>query len=223
MYGTNNNNTREKVHKKFLSELLNSFICNNDSFTIIFAITINPLDHQTMTISTFGQLFQEHSPNLQAFALQLTRDKNDAEDLFQDTAYKAMRYRHLYQPKTNLQAWMMTIMRNTFINEWRKRKRKQQIAELQIPGVTLTQTTATRNDGESKVTMQELMKTMDQLEEGLSKPFLMAFRGYKYEEIANEMNLPLGTIKSRIHQARKLLRASISRHYQTNSLLELLR
>jgi RNA polymerase sigma-70 factor (ECF subfamily) len=223
VYGTNNNNTREKVHKKFLSELLNSFICNNDSFTIIFAITINPLDHQTMTISTFGQLFQEHSPNLQAFALQLTRDKNDAEDLFQDTAYKAMRYRHLYQPKTNLQAWMMTIMRNTFINEWRKRKRKQQIAELQIPGVTLTQTTATRNDGESKVTMQELMKTMDQLEEGLSKPFLMAFRGYKYEEIANEMNLPLGTIKSRIHQARKLLRASISRHYQTNSLLELLR
>ena len=175
-----------------------------------------------MTTSTFGQLFQEHTPNLQAFALQLTRDKNDAEDLFQDTVYKAIRYRHLYQPKTNLQAWMMTIMRNTFINEWRKRKRKQQIAELQIPGVTLTQTTATRNEGESKVTMQELMKAMDQLEEGLSKPFLMAFRGYKYEEIADEMDLPLGTIKSRSHQARKLLKTSIKRRYQTNSLLELL-
>ncbi|WP_020535934.1 RNA polymerase sigma factor [Lewinella cohaerens] len=175
-----------------------------------------------MTIANFGQLFQNHTPNLQAFALQLTRDKNDAEDLFQDTVYKAMRYRHLYQPKTNLQAWLMTIMRNTFINEWRKRKRKQQAAELQIPGVTLTQTSATRNDGESKVTMQELMKSMDQLEEGLSKPFLMAFRGYKYEEIASEMDLPLGTIKSRIHQARKLLKTSIKRHYQTKNLVDIL-
>ncbi|WP_367388210.1 RNA polymerase sigma factor [Lewinella sp. LCG006] len=175
-----------------------------------------------MTTSTFGQLFQEHTPNLQAFALQLTRDKNDAEDLYQDTVYKAMRYRHLYQPKTNLQAWMMTIMRNTFINEWRKRKRKQQIADLQIPGVTFSQTSATHNAGESKVTMQELMKTMDQLEEGLSKPFLMAFRGYKYEEIAAEMELPLGTIKSRIHQARKLLKNSIRRQYQSSNLKELL-
>lgn len=175
-----------------------------------------------MTTITFGQLFQEHTPNLQAFALQLTRDKNDAEDLYQDTVYKAMRYRHLYQPKTNLQAWMMTIMRNTFINEWRKRKRKQQIAELQIPGVTFSQTSATRNAGESKVTMQELMKTMDQLEEGLSKPFLMAFRGYKYEEIAAEMQLPLGTIKSRIHQARKLLKNSITKQYQSSNLKELL-
>ena len=175
-----------------------------------------------MTIANFGQLFQSHTPNLQDFALQLTRDKNDAEDLFQDTVYKAMRYRHLYQPKTNLQAWLMTIMRNTFINEWRKRKRKQQAAELQIPGVTLTQTSATRNDGESKVTMQELMKSMDQLEEGLSKPFLMAFRGYKYEEIATEMDLPLGTIKSRIHQARKLLKTSIKRNYQTKKLVDIL-
>ena len=170
-----------------------------------------------MTTNAFGQIFQEHIPNLQAFALQLTRDKNDAEDLYQDTVYKAIRYRHLYKPKTNLQAWLMTIMRNTFINEWRRRKRKQQISEMSIPGVTFSQTTPVRNGGETNMIMQEIMKALAEIDQGLSKPFLMAFRGYKYEEIAEEMNLPLGTVKSRIHQARKLLKAKIKRDYQSHS------
>lgn len=175
-----------------------------------------------MTTSVFGQIFQEHIPNLQAFALQLTRDKNDAEDLYQDTLYKAIRYRHLYKPKTNLQAWLMTIMRNTFINEWRRRKRKQQIAEMQIPGVTFSQTTPVQNGGERKMVMQEIMKALNELDKGLSKPFLMAFKGFKYEEIAQEMDLPLGTVKSRIHQARKLLKAKIRRNYQEDSLQDIL-
>ncbi|MEO0872985.1 MAG: RNA polymerase sigma factor [Bacteroidota bacterium] len=175
-----------------------------------------------MTTNTFGQIFQEHIPNLQAFALQLTRDKNDAEDLYQDTVYKAIRYRHLYKPKTNLQAWLMTIMRNTFINEWRRRKRKQQITEMQIPGVTFSQSTPVSNGGERKMVMQEIMKTLSEIDKGLSKPFLMAFKGYKYEEIAEEMGLPLGTVKSRIHQARKLLKAKIKRDYQRKNLQDIL-
>lgn len=175
-----------------------------------------------MTKNTFAQIFQENIPNLHAFALQLTRDKNDAEDLYQDTIYKAIRYRHLYKPKTNLQAWLMTIMRNTFINEWRRRKRKQQIAELQIPGVTFSQTTPVRNAGEENIVLQEIMKALEELDQGLSKPFLMAYKGYKYEEIAEEMGLPLGTVKSRIHQARKLLKTKIKRNYQVRSLRDLL-
>lgn len=175
-----------------------------------------------MTTNAFGQIFQEHIPNLQAFALQLTRDKNDAEDLYQDTVYKAIRYRHLYKPKTNLQAWLMTIMRNTFINDWRRRKRKQQLAEMQIPGVTFSQSTPVRNDGEQKIVLQEIMKALREIDEGLSKPFMMAFKGYKYEEIATEMDLPLGTVKSRIHQARKLLKAKIRRNYQGQSVQDIL-
>lgn len=175
-----------------------------------------------MTTNAFGQIFQEHIPNLQAFALQLTRDKNDAEDLYQDTVYKAIRYRHLYKPKTNLQAWLMTIMRNTFINDWRRRKRKQQLAEMQIPGVTFSQSTPVRNDGEQKIVLQEIMKALREIDEGLSKPFMMAFKGYKYEEIATEMDLPLGTVKSRIHQARKLLKAKIRRNYQGHSVQDIL-
>lgn len=166
-----------------------------------------------MTTDVFTQQFQSFATSLRAFAIQLTRDKNDADDLYQDTVYKAMRYRHLYQPKTNLQAWMMTIMRNTFINDWRRLKRKQQAVQTSIAGVTLTHDSAADNHGESNINMQELTKMVEQLDDIFRVPFLMAFRGYKYEEIATELQLPLGTIKSRIHQARKMLKDSVLRRY----------
>lgn len=170
-----------------------------------------------MNSPSLGQLFLNYMPNLRAFALKLTRDKTDAEDLCQDTIYKALRYQHQYQPKTNLQAWLMTIMRNTFINEWRRRKRNHQIQQNDIPGITLDPNTTEANNGESKIIMDELTLAIDQLEEGQRKPFLMAYNGYKYEEIALEMDLPLGTIKSRIHQARKALRHKISDWYGGNA------
>ena len=116
----------------------------------------------------------------------------------------------------------MTIMRNTFINDWRRRKRKQQLSEMQIPGVTFSQSTPVRNAGEQKIVLQEIMKALHEIDEGLSKPFMMAVNGYKYEEIATEMGLPLGTVKSRIHQARKLLKAKIRRNYQGQSVQDIL-
>ena len=93
---------------------------------------------------------------------------------------------------------------------------------MQIPGVTFSQTTPVDNGGERKIILQEIMKSMNELDEGLSKPFLMAFQGYKYEEIAEEMGLPLGTVKSRIHQARKLLKIKIKRNYQGQSVQDIL-
>ena len=173
-----------------------------------------------MERTTVGSL--PRGSSLKAFAYHLTKDQNDAEDLYQDTMYKALRYQHQYQPKTNLQAWLMTIMRNTFINEWRKRRRAQQAKDMEIPGVTLAQRSIVRNGGESRVTVKEITKALDKLDEGLRKPFLMAFRGYKYEEIATEMELPLGTIKSRIHQARKILKRQLAVWYRTQRLGEIL-
>ncbi|MEZ4987219.1 MAG: RNA polymerase sigma factor [Saprospiraceae bacterium] len=175
-----------------------------------------------MTVDMFSQHFKVFSSALRAFAMHLTKDKVEADDLYQDTVYKAIRYRHLYQPQTNLQAWMMTIMRNTFINDWRRQKRKQQLVGVDIKGVTLTQTSATANGGEHNINMQELMGMVNQLEDGLRIPFLMAFKGYKYEEIAEQMQLPLGTVKSRIHQARKSLRDEVKRFYRADSLVDLL-
>lgn len=175
-----------------------------------------------MTTDLFTKQFQSFATSLRAFAIQLTRDKTDADDLYQDTVYKAIRYRHLYQPHTNMQAWMMTIMRNTFINDWRRQKRKQQATQMPIAGVTLTQNDATDNQGESNVSMQELTQMVEQLEDTFKIPFLMAFRGYKYEEIAQELHLPLGTIKSRIHQARKMLKAKVLRRYHSNHMMDII-
>ncbi|RME93432.1 MAG: RNA polymerase sigma factor [Bacteroidetes bacterium] len=175
-----------------------------------------------MTNLALSSNFGEHTRSLMAFAYHLTKDRNDAEDLYQDTMYKALRYQHQYQPKTNLLAWLMTIMRNTFINDWRKRRRAQQAGNMEIPGVTLAQKSVVRNGGESQMTVGEITHALQHLDEGLRKPFLMAFRGYKYEEIAQEMELPLGTIKSRIHQARKVLRRQLSAWYRTQRLSEIL-
>lgn len=175
-----------------------------------------------MSSLVFSQYFNQYAPNLKAFAYHLTKDRTDAEDLYQDTMYKALRYQHQYQPKTNLQAWLMTIMRNTFINEWRKRRRAHQVKHMNVKGVTVGPQTTTANTGESAMTTQEIMSLLNKLDEGLRKPFLMAFKGYKYEEIATEMNLPLGTIKSRIHQARKLLKASIRRRFQSMAIADII-
>lgn len=175
-----------------------------------------------MTTDVFTRQFQSFASSLRAFAIQLTRDKNDADDLYQDTVYKAIRYRHLYQPHTNMQAWMMTIMRNTFINDWRRLKRKQQATQLPITGVTLTLNDAADNQGESNVSMQELTQLVEQLDDTFKIPFLMAYRGYKYEEIADELQLPLGTIKSRIHQARKMLKAKVLNRFRGSQIADVI-
>ena len=73
----------------------------------------------------FTHRYNEMESILYAFAVRLTKDEDDAQDLLQETAYKAFKYRKMYQPQTNLRAWLMTIMRNTFINEYRRRKRRQ--------------------------------------------------------------------------------------------------
>jgi RNA polymerase sigma-70 factor (ECF subfamily) len=175
-----------------------------------------------MTAVDFSCSFQSYAGNLRAFAYHLTQDKVDAEDLFQDTAYKAFRYRHQYRPQTNLQAWLMTIMRNTFINDWRRRRRIQHFQDAQAQRFVVEKEHTTPNGGEGKVMMEEITQAIDGLEEGLREPFLMAFQGFKYEEIADHMDLPLGTVKSRIHQARKLLKRALRHVYQARQLHDIL-
>lgn len=162
-----------------------------------------------MTVTNFTNQFDQYTKSLRAFAFHLTQDKVDADDLFQDTACKAFRYRHQYQPHTNIQAWLMTIMRNTFINEWRRRKRRMKLQENDVPGVTMGSTASIQNQGTGNIVMAEIFKVINSLDKGLSEPFLMAYQGYKYDEIAEHMDLPLGTVKSRIHQARKILKKQL--------------
>jgi RNA polymerase sigma-70 factor (ECF subfamily) len=154
------------------------------------------------------------SNSLRAFSLKLTGNHVDAEDLFQDTAVRIMTNADKYNQGTNFKAWAVTIMRNIFINNYRKKIRRNMIID-QTPNNYYLNSgdKAVDNDGETNVTFNELMALVDALPEDFRKPFMMAYEGYKYEEIAEELGSPLGTIKSRIFFARKKLQKLYSEFY----------
>ena len=146
------------------------------------------------------------SNSLRAFSLKLTGNNVDAEDLYQDTAIRIITNADKYNPGTNFKAWAVTIMRNIFINNYRKKVRRNMIID-QTPNNYYLNSggKAVNNEGESNVAYSELLKMVNSLPEDFRKPFIMAFQGYKYDEIAEELGSPLGTIKSRIFFARKKL------------------
>ena len=144
--------------------------------------------------------------SLRAFSLKLTGNMNDAEDLYQDTALRIMTNAEKYNPGTNFKAWAVTIMRNIFINNYRKKVRRNLIIDQTPNNYYINSGNKTvLNDGESEVTFNELQELVDRLPDDFRVPFLMAYQGYKYDEIAEQLGSPLGTIKSRIFFARKKL------------------
>lgn len=171
----------------------------------------------------FSQNFTQFQTLLLAFAFRLTRDEDDAQDLLQETAYKAFKYRSLYQPKTNLRAWLMTIMRNTFINNYRQKKRRQTLNDNTDNEYLINSGHFTvKNQGEVSVTIEEIQEIVDALEDWLKVPFLMHYQGYKYDEIAETLDIPLGTVKSRIFFARKKLQGSLAGMYSKPALEDIL-
>ena len=146
------------------------------------------------------------SSSLKAFSLKLTGNNVDAEDLFQDTAVRIITNADKYNPGTNFKAWAVTIMRNIFINNYRKKVRRNMIID-QTPNNYYINSgdKIVNNDGESNIAFSELNSLVNSLPEDFRKPFIMAYQGYKYDEIAKELGSPLGTIKSRIFFARKKL------------------
>jgi len=160
----------------------------------------------------FNEMLLTNADFLKPFAINLTRDTEAANDLYQETLYKALANHEKYNAGTNIKAWLFTIMRNIFINDYR-RKAKQKTIFDSTPNeylINLKQASIS-NAAESEIRIKEIKKAVHQLPEIFKTPFLLYFDGYKYNEIADVLNEPLGTIKSRIHFARKLLKEQISR------------
>ncbi len=159
-----------------------------------------------MTKVEFSHRVAGLQDTLQYFARKFTKNEEDANDLLQETFYKALKYRDKFAERTNLKAWLYTIMRNTFINNYRKAIRANTIIDntkelyyLNIP----QQTGYVAPD--SEYAEKELWHAIEMLEDEYRIPFEMHFQGYKYKEIAEELNLPIGTVKSRIFLARRKL------------------
>jgi RNA polymerase sigma factor (sigma-70 family) len=160
----------------------------------------------------FTNTLVNHSDFLRPYAVTLTKDLELAKDLYQETIFKALANKDKYNMGTNVKAWLYTIMRNIFINDYR-RKAKQNTFLTATTNEALAnyKTTVTTNDGVATLNMKEVQAAIHSLPFIFKQPFMLFFEGYKYHEIAKALNEPLGTIKSRIHFARKLLKEQIER------------
>lgn len=145
-----------------------------------------------------------------SFSLRLTRNYEDAQDLMQETMLRAYKHREKFVMGTNFKSWASTIMRNTYINRYRKMKNRRHVNEpVENMLYAVESSNAIANGGESNMRMKELERKLQQVNKLYSVPFLMFYRGYEYREIASYLNIPIGTVKSRIFLARKKLKALI--------------
>jgi RNA polymerase sigma factor (sigma-70 family) len=159
-----------------------------------------------MSITEFNSLVLNHSESLKPFAISLTRDHEEAKDLCQETLYKAFAYREKYEQGTNIKAWLYTIMRNIFINQYRRDARKQLVMDTVKYSLT-----AYENSSGLNLRLREIEEAIHRLPSIFKTACLLYLQGYKYHEIAFALNEPLGTIKSRIHFAKKTLQKQLDR------------
>lgn len=165
-----------------------------------------------MPVLDFDKMLIDNSNFLQPFAFSLTRDNETAKDLLQETIYRALANREKYNSGTNIKAWLYTIMRNIFINNYRRKARQQTIFDKSDNDFFINYKQATiNNPAESDLKLKEINRAINDLPAIFKNPFRLYCDGYKYHEIAEMLEEPLGTIKSRIHFARKLLKAQIER------------
>lgn len=147
---------------------------------------------------------------LQGFAMKLTRDTDDALDLVQETYLKALRYKTKYREENNFKGWMMTIMRNTFINVYRKKQRSNTFVDQSENSYYISGADKPSSiDASSSLLENEILTKIENLDEQYRTPFEKHIEGFKYQEIAENLDLPIGTIKSRIFYARKILSTQI--------------
>jgi RNA polymerase sigma factor (sigma-70 family) len=165
-----------------------------------------------MTAPDFNLMVARHDQFLRPYAQALTADSEAARDLTQETLLRALLNHDKYRLGTNLKAWLFTIMRNTFINQYRRQRRMVRVGEPEILDlVNAAQGRTASNDGYHRLRYREILSAMDQLPNIFRLPFELHYTGYKYAEIAELLQEPLGTVKSRIHIARKSLSARLVR------------
>ena len=163
-----------------------------------------------MTALEFNSQLQSLTRYLRPFALKLTRDEEDANDLMQETMVKAISNREKFSAGTNLKAWLYTIMKNTFITEYHRVMRRNTFIDstdnlhfINAPSAVL------ENDSRGTFMQEDIDEAMSSIKADYSVPFMMYFRGWKYHEIAEKLEIPIGTVKNRIHIARKLLKEKL--------------
>ena len=163
-----------------------------------------------MSTATFATELVGVQDDLLRFAYKLTADRDEANDLLQDTSLKALDNEEKYEPATNFKGWIYTIMRNIFINNSRRIVREQTFIDttenqyhLNTPQGEAFEST------ESTYDLKEMHRIVNALPKEYRIPFSMHIAGFKYREIAEKLNIPLGTVKSRIFFTRQRLQQEL--------------
>jgi RNA polymerase sigma factor (sigma-70 family) len=159
-----------------------------------------------MTAFEFNTSLIDLKSNLQKFAMSLTSDRDSALDLVQDTYLKALKNKDKFVDYTNLKAWVFTIMKNTFINNYRHNLKENTIIDPTKELYFINQPNIKGSISPEAVYLEgEIEKAIESLNDDFKIPFRMHLNGYKYKEIADELGLKIGTVKSRIFFTRQKL------------------
>lgn len=165
-----------------------------------------------MSSAEFNTLLLSNADFLKPFAITLTKDAESAKDLYQETMFRALSNQEKYLAGTNIRAWLYTIMRNIFINNYRRKSKQHLCFDNSTNDFLLnTQQVIIGNQAESGLRIKDIQLSVHNLPVIFKKPFILYLDGFKYFEIAEILEEPLGTIKSRIHFARKMLKAQVTR------------
>jgi RNA polymerase sigma-70 factor (ECF subfamily) len=159
-----------------------------------------------MDAAKFKRELLEVQSELHRFAYKLTADRDESNDLLQETSLKALDNMDKYMPDTNFKGWVYTIMRNIFINNYRKVVRDQTFVDHTDNLYHINQTQELEAESiESNYDIKEIRRAVNSLPSEYRIPFAMHISGFKYREIAEKLSLPLGTVKSRIFFTRQRL------------------
>lgn len=192
----------------FMAWLLNLFLLD---LLLVFNFSKKRWIMETKTkqrTTLFEREIVEMESSLNRYAYSLTMNVENAKDLTQETIFKALNNKDKFDDQTNIKAWLYTIMKNTFINEYRRKAKRSAIFSSEVQEYVINNKPAHSNP-ESDYNYKELNSIVMSLDDEFRIPFQMHEEGYKYQEIADELGLNLGTVKSRIHFSRKKMMSRV--------------
>ncbi len=178
----------------------------------------------------FAEQAMEFAPQLYSSALRMTRNQADAEDLVQDTYLRAYRSFHTFREGTNLRAWLFRIMTNAYINAYRARQRRPTETDLadveelylyrRLPTLQQAAGGLSAEDAFLDLFTDDEVKTaLEDLPENFRLPVLLAdVDGFAYKEIAEILDIPVGTVMSRLHRGRKAMQAALYDYAEARGL-----
>ena len=171
-------------------------------------------------LSIFNQEFMPHINSMYNFAYRLTLDSDDAKDLLQDTYLKAFRFIDSFQQGTNAKAWLFRILKNSFINDYRKKSKEPSKVDYQevetfynSEDVDRQITPDLRVEALQDMIGDEISIALNSLDVDFRTVIILCdLEGFKYEEMAKILDIPIGTVRSRLHRARNLLKEKLSEY-----------